>query len=118
MGPGKYEISRDLVPSSKGRCSAFLAPATVIPKETYYEMVNNCKVLQPRYMKTADKKLLQTEIKNFRRRLQARNESSQTLLRVKDWQRPNDTYLFQNALAGNHRLYTPMTDYRRTEDPL
>ena len=69
-------------------------------------------------MKTADKKLLQTEIKNFRRRLQARNESSQTLLRVKDWQRPNDTYLFQNALAGNPHLYTPMTDYRRTDDPL
>jgi len=45
VGPGKYKISRDLVPSSKGRCSAFLAPAVVIPKETYYEMVNNCKVL-------------------------------------------------------------------------
>ena len=69
-------------------------------------------------MKTADKKLLQTEIKNLRRRLQARNEASQTLLRVKDWQRANDTYLVQNAMAGNHRLYTPMTDYRRTEDPL
>jgi len=45
VGPGKYEISRDLVPSSKGRCSAFLAPAVVIHKETYYEMVNNCKIL-------------------------------------------------------------------------
>jgi hypothetical protein len=69
-------------------------------------------------MKTADKKLLQTEIKNFRKRLQARNEFSQSLFRVKDWQRPNDTYLFQNSLAGNRRLFTPMTDYKRTDDPL
>ena len=81
-------------------------------------MVNNCKVLQPRYMKSSDKKLLQTEINNFRKRLQARNESSQNLFRVKDWHRPNDTYLFQKSLAGNQRLITPMTDSNRADDSL
>jgi len=69
-------------------------------------------------MKTVDKKILQTEIKNFRKNLQARNESTQSLFRVKGWQRPNDTYLFQNSLAGNHRLFTPITEYKRTDDPL
>jgi len=34
-------------------------------KEGYYEVVNNIKVLQPRYMNQPDRKLLETKLKGL-----------------------------------------------------
>ena len=87
VGPGTYkpEVSLDRLKAKP--CMTKIAPS-VIMDEGCYEMVNNIKVLQPRYMKTPERKQLLKRIKEFR------NENSY-LLRGKH---PTESFFHQKLL--------------------
>lgn len=68
MGPGSYEVQECLEKLKKGgKGIAKLYPSVVFANEAYFEVVNNMKVLQTRYLKGEPLKSVQRQIKSHRR---------------------------------------------------
>ena len=87
VGPGTYKPETSLDRLKAKPCMAKIKPSVIL-REDCYEVVNNIKVLQPKYLKESERRMLIKQIKNFR-------NTHKNLLRKKI---PAESFLFQKGL--------------------
>eukprot|EP00347_Sterkiella_histriomuscorum_P000517 403375544 len=122
VGPGSYAIQESLKKLKQKPCMA-LFTQTQIVDEQYYELVNNIRVLQPKYLKSKERKVFEKSIHEYAARNKLLKRINQSFVHqrsilagINDADRASSNYGKSNIKSRNN-LGDDTVDYNLLERP-